>query len=112
MPASEGTSQMMINRIDPNSSYILAAAAEIVAREPDLPPTVHGAEERRPAPTPGSERVALSLSDRAFFYAREAVRRAPEVRAERIASLRQRIADGSYYVPDSLLACRILDLYA
>lgn len=111
MPASEGASQMT-NRIDPSSSYILQAAAEIVARKPELPQTVHDAEERRPAPAPGSERVALSLSDRAFFYAREAVGRAPEVRAERIAILRQRIADGSYYVPDSVLAGRILDLYA
>lgn len=110
MPASEGASQVMMNRTDSNLSSVPPTAAEIVARAPELQQTVHDADERQPAP--GSERVALSLSDREFVYAREAVGRAPEVRAERVAILRQRIADGAYYVPDSILAGRLLDLYA
>jgi hypothetical protein len=37
------------------------------------------------------------------------VRRTAEIRAERVAVLQARIKAGTYYVPDSLLAQRMLD---
>jgi anti-sigma28 factor (negative regulator of flagellin synthesis) len=40
--------------------------------------------------------------------AQAAIRQTPEVRAERVAALRSRIASGAYYIPDSLLAQKLL----
>ncbi|MCC6628068.1 MAG: flagellar biosynthesis anti-sigma factor FlgM [Chloroflexi bacterium] len=38
----------------------------------------------------------------------EATRAAPDVRAARVAAVRQRIAAGAYRIPDALLAERLL----
>ncbi len=73
-----------------------------------VPPPADAAEHvpSRPA---GEPRSFLPLADADFVQAHAAVRQAPEVRAERVAILRQRIAAGTYYVPDALLARRILE---
>jgi flagellar biosynthesis anti-sigma factor FlgM len=41
-----------------------------------------------------------------------ATRQAPEIRAERVAALRQRIAAGAYRIPDAVLAQKLLDFLA
>ena len=47
-----------------------------------------------------------------FDLTLDAVKRAPDIRAERVAALRQRIQAGDYYVPDDLLATKILEFCA
>jgi anti-sigma28 factor (negative regulator of flagellin synthesis) len=37
---------------------------------------------------------------------------APEIRAERVAALRDRIAAGAYRIPDAMLAQKLLDFMA
>ncbi len=65
----------------------------------------HRRSARRPACDPQS---FLPLADSNFVRAYETVRQAPEVRAERVAILRQRIAAGTYSVPAALLARRLM----
>jgi anti-sigma28 factor (negative regulator of flagellin synthesis) len=55
------------------------------------------------APAPPTA-TGVSSTDPDLAIAREAMRRAPEIRAERVATLRQRIAAGTYHVPDAVLA--------
>jgi flagellar biosynthesis anti-sigma factor FlgM len=53
--------------------------------------------------------VSISPEARARAANRQAVEVAPEVRAERIAELKQRIASGEYSVPADVLARDLLD---
>ena len=86
---------MMTNRIDTGPLRLVPPPSDAM-----------GQLLSRPA---GEPRSFLPLADGDFVQAQEAVRQAPDVRAERVAILRQRIAAGTYYVPDALLARRILD---
>jgi len=52
------------------------------------------------------------ISEHEFSRAVAAVRQAPATRTERIAALRQRVEANTYYVPDILLAEKILDFGA
>ena len=92
---------MMTNGIDTGLLRLVPPPSDAMEQLPSLP-----AGERPPACDP---RSLLPLADADFVQAHEAVRQAPEVRAERVAILRQRIAAGTYYVPDTLLARRILE---
>ncbi len=63
----------------------------------------------RPVPRSACDtRSFLPLADTDFVRAYETIRQAPEVRAERVARLRQRIAVGTYSVPTTLLARRLM----
>ncbi len=95
---------MMTNGIDTGPLRLVPPPADAMEHLPSRP--VGERSDQRPVCDP---RSFLPLADADFVQAHEAVRRAPEVRAERIAILRQRIAAGTYYVPDALLARRILD---
>ena len=95
---------MMTNDIDTSLLRLVTPLSDATRRLPRPPAAAR--PNRRPACDP---RSFLPLADADFVQAHEAVRQAPEVRAERVAVLRQRIAAGTYYVPDALLARRILD---
>jgi flagellar biosynthesis anti-sigma factor FlgM len=56
-----------------------------------------------------SDSTTLSTRARELSLAHEAARQAPDVRPERVAALRRRIEEGTYYVPDALLAEAIMD---
>lgn len=68
----------------------------------------------RPATAPGAERTrdadTLELSERALdlLRARRAVEAAPDIRAEHVARIKQRLADGTYSVSPDLLARKLL----
>ena len=54
------------------------------------------------------DQASLSTRARELSLAHAAARQAPEVRAERVAALREQIAAGSYHVPDALLADKLM----
>ena len=56
-----------------------------------------------------ADRTTLSTRARELSLAHEAARQAADVRPERVAALRRRIEEGTYYVPDTLLAEAIMD---
>lgn len=68
----------------------------------------------RPVTAPGPERArdvdTLEISERAqdLLRARRAVEAAPDIRAEHVARIKQRLADGTYYVAPDLLARKLL----
>jgi negative regulator of flagellin synthesis FlgM len=77
---------------------------------------------RGPESTPGAERevakarpeqarrdsLSISVEARELQTALKAVQDAPDIRAERVAELQRRIADGTYYVSAETLARDIL----
>jgi negative regulator of flagellin synthesis FlgM len=58
----------------------------------------------------GGDEDAVELSDglRSIRHAMDAVRQSPDVRAERVAALRQQIQSGQYNVASSLVAAKML----
>jgi len=56
-----------------------------------------------------SDSVSLSADARSLAAAREAVQQAPDVRAEKVEAIKQSVADGTYSVPASVLARKLLD---
>jgi negative regulator of flagellin synthesis FlgM len=53
--------------------------------------------------------VVLSENARSLAAAREAVQQAPDVRTEKVDAIKQRVTDGTYNVPASVLARKLLD---
>lgn len=96
---------MNIERID-------GARGHQPVRGPEATPDrVKSAGNDRPGSAPKADGVdTVSLSDRAqeLKAAMKAVQQAPDVREDRVAALRQQIADGSYGVPSDVLARDIL----
>jgi negative regulator of flagellin synthesis FlgM len=58
---------------------------------------------------PASDTVEISDQARELARARQAVDAAPEVRSDKVASIRKRIQDGTYSVSPELLARKLLD---
>jgi negative regulator of flagellin synthesis FlgM len=56
----------------------------------------------------GSDRVSLSAAARTLAGARKAVGSAPDVREDKVAAIKQRIADGTYNVSPEALAQSLL----
>jgi flagellar biosynthesis anti-sigma factor FlgM len=56
-----------------------------------------------------ADSVSLSADARSLAAAREAVQQAPDVRAEKVEAIKQSVADGTYSVPASVLARKLLD---
>jgi len=56
-----------------------------------------------------SDTVEISDEARELARARQAVDAAPEVRSDKVASIRKRIQDGTYSVSPELLARKLLD---
>ena len=58
--------------------------------------------------SPRVDTVTLSANARAVAAAREAVKATPDVRAEKVAEIKQRVSDGTYTVSSSVLARKML----
>jgi flagellar biosynthesis anti-sigma factor FlgM len=56
-----------------------------------------------------ADSVVLSADARSLAAARDAVQHAPDVRAEKVDAIKQRITDGTYHVPANVLARKLLD---
>jgi negative regulator of flagellin synthesis FlgM len=56
-----------------------------------------------------ADSVTLSADARSLSAARDAVQSAPDVRAEKVDAIKQRVEDGTYSVPASVLARKLLD---
>jgi negative regulator of flagellin synthesis FlgM len=56
----------------------------------------------------GGDRVELSDKARALLVASDAIVKLPQIRADKVESLKQSIEDGSYHVPGEKIAERIL----
>jgi negative regulator of flagellin synthesis FlgM len=56
----------------------------------------------------GADRLELSDRGRALQVAAEALKKTPEVRADRVESLKQQLKDGSYHVSGENIADRLL----
>jgi negative regulator of flagellin synthesis FlgM len=56
----------------------------------------------------GGDRVELSDKARALLVASDAIGQLPQIRADKVESLKQSIKDGSYHVPGDKIAERIL----
>ena len=82
-------------------------------RAQSTPSVVPASRVRRPtpqpaAPAPPTDGVSLSSEARSLAASRRAVETAPEVREDRVAELKQRIARGEYDVPADVLARKLL----
>jgi negative regulator of flagellin synthesis FlgM len=57
-----------------------------------------------------AERIEVSERDRELARAQRAVGAAPDVRADKIAELKEQIEDGTYDVPAEALADKLLEM--
>jgi flagellar biosynthesis anti-sigma factor FlgM len=60
-------------------------------------------------PSASADSVTLSDSARSLAAARDAVQNAPDVRDEKVAEIKQQVADGTYSVSARVLARKMLD---
>jgi negative regulator of flagellin synthesis FlgM len=67
------------------------------------------AKKGTPAPAGGEPNVSISDQARLMKEARELVYAAPDIRADKVSDLKQRIKDGSYKVDTSAVADKIVD---
>jgi negative regulator of flagellin synthesis FlgM len=58
---------------------------------------------------PKADSVTLSDSARSLAAARQAVEAAPDVRAEKVADIKQKVTDGTYTVSAKVLARKMVD---
>ena len=71
-------------------------------------PRVRRATPQPAAPADSSDSVSISSEARSLAANRRAVEDAPDVRADRVADLKRRIASGEYSVPADALARDLL----
>lgn len=62
--------------------------------------------------TTATDATTVSARARELSLALTAARQAPDIRAERVSALQQRLAAGTYHVPNSLLAQKMLEVTA
>lgn len=68
-----------------------------------------GARDQEPAaPAPEPDKMTISEAGRTFQLALKAAKEAPEVREAKVAALKQAVADGTYSVPASEIAEKML----
>ena len=103
---AKDTRPIMTKDRDTSAGHLVPPSSESSDARGQVPCTQVGARPvLRSACGP---RSFLPLADTDFVRAYETVRQAPEVRAERVARLRQHIAVGTYSVPTTLLARRLM----
>ena len=89
----------MIDKL--GASGLRALLAQTSAARPGQPATA--------SPPAGGDRLAISDRARELAQAQAAVRNSPDVRAARVAELRQRVASGDYHAPVAELARKLLE---
>ena len=62
-----------------------------------------------PAAVASTDRVEVSDKGRAMQVATEALKKTPQIRADKVAELKARITDGTYRVPGADIAERMLE---
>lgn len=95
-------------KINPNSGLLsdqYAIAQQGAARAAQPQARAQGAPEDA---SRGGDRVSMSSSGRLLAEASRAAHAAPDLRAERIASLRAQVQSGAYAVDSARLAADIL----
>jgi len=107
---------MEIERIGPGAPRIRQAIdlfETVAARRAER--TTHSAPAENWAaaaggsgPTPRADAVEFSDRVRELARAQRAVEAAPDVRADRVADIKRRLADGTYYVAPDGLARKLL----
>ena len=88
-------------QIDPRLAQPTPPAAPVTRLRRAAPPPA--------APAAASDSVSISSEARVLAASRRAIEAAPEVRADRVAELKQRIARGEYEVPADVLARKLLE---
>jgi negative regulator of flagellin synthesis FlgM len=68
----------------------------------------HGQRASQTQASQGGDTLEVSARGRELAKAQQAVEDAPDVRADRVADIKQRIADGTYNVPADVLARKLL----
>ena len=84
-----------------NTDVARAADAKGAARTGQAHHHTHHAQQ--------ADSVSLSADARSLQAAREAVQSTPDVREQKVAAIKQRVDDGTYFVPASALARTIID---
>lgn len=72
----------------------------------------HASEKQQPAapaPSAGATKVELSARARELRATLETAKKAPDVREDVVADVRQRIADGRYRIDPDTIATRLID---
>jgi negative regulator of flagellin synthesis FlgM len=65
--------------------------------------------QHQPRQATAGDSVTLSDSARSLANARGVVQTSPDVRADKVADIKQRVDDGTYAVPSRVLARKMLD---
>lgn len=100
----------MIDRIGTNKARDAYASRTEESRATQRTDRERGAPGATGAPAGDSKPVAVSEGLRTIQRAAEAVRSSPDVRADRVAELRQRIETGEYHVSAEKVAAKLLGL--
>ena len=80
-----------------------------VARAADAKGAARTGQAHHHHHAPQADSVSLSADARSLQAAREAVQNTPDVREQKVAAIKQRVDDGTYFVPASALARTIID---
>jgi negative regulator of flagellin synthesis FlgM len=80
-----------------------------VARAADTKDAARAGHAQQHQRAQQADSVSLSADARSLQAAREAVQRTPDVREQKVAAIKQRVDDGTYFVPASTLARTIVD---
>ena len=100
---------MDIERISQRQTDPAAIAGQAAARRAER---ANGESQVKADPQSvrsSSDTVEISNRSRELARARQAVDAAPDVRADKVAEIRQRIQDGTYSVSPEALASKLLD---
>ncbi|HLH25569.1 MAG TPA: flagellar biosynthesis anti-sigma factor FlgM [Chloroflexota bacterium] len=68
----------------------------------------HHGRHARGAEAASGDTLEVSARGRELANAQQAVDAAPDVRADKVADIKQRLADGTYHVPADVLARKLL----
>jgi negative regulator of flagellin synthesis FlgM len=101
---------MSIDRVsgqDATRAYVQSTDA---ARTSGASPNAQQADKPKDRhPARSADSVTLSDSARSLAAAREAVQKAPDVREQKVAEIKQQVDSGTYQVPAHVLARKMVD---
>ena len=100
---------MDIERISQRQTDPAAIAGQAAARRAERANSESQVKADPQSVRSSSDTVEISNRSRELARARQAVDAAPDVRADKVAEIRQRIQDGTYSVSPEALASKLLD---